>query len=137
MTDITATAAQAGEVMPQISRVINVKLAETVTALQPAYQLTAGTFGLADANAAGKQQFRGVFLDGGVAGQVVRLLIDGPVYGYSVSALNGDVPLYLSDTVGALGDSAGTMTVVAGRVFALTDGTKVVWIAARWTHIWS
>lgn len=137
MTAISVTAAQVGRVFPQSDEVISVKLAEAVTAGQTAYQLTAGTFGVADANAAGKQQFRGIFLEAGAAGQVVPMLKCGYVYGYSVSGLNADVPVYLSDTAGSLDDTAGTMTVIPGRVVALTDGTKVVYIEARWTHVWS
>lgn len=137
MTAIAMTAAQAGRVMPQLDIVIDVKLAETVAALQTGHQTTAGTFALCDANAAGEQQFRGVFLQGGVAGQTVPLLIYGPVYGYAVSGLNGDAVLYASDTAGSLDDAAGTLTVVAGRVFVLTDGTKVAWIDARWAYIWA
>ena len=138
MTVIATTAAQAGRVMPrEADVVISVKLAESVEALVAAYQTTSGTFGIADANAAGKQQFRGVYLKSGGAGQVVPLLVRGPVYGYTVSSLNGDAVLYLSDTAGDLDDSAGTLTVVAGRVFALPDGTKVAWIDANWAYIWA
>lgn len=137
MADVAVTAAQVAEVMPQLSHIVNVKLAATVTAGQVGYQLTAGTFGLADANDSGLEQARGIYLDGGVAGQVVRLLIYGPLYGFTVSSMNGDAVLYLSNTAGALADAAGTMTVVIGRVFVLTDGTKVAWIDARWAVVWA
>ena len=137
MADITVTAASVSSVLPQLERRISVVLAETVTAGQAAYQLTAGTFGLADANAAGRQQFRGIFAQGGSAGDVVPVIMEGFLEGFAVSSLNGDAPLYLSDTAGALNDSAGTMTVVCGRVFALTNGTKVAYIRGNWSQIWA
>src|SRR3990172_3050634 len=114
MTAIAVTTAQAGEVHPQNNEVISVLLAEAVTVLEAAYQLATG-FGIADANASGKQQFRGIFMQSGAAGDVVRLLKRGAVYGFTVAALDGDAPLYLSDTVGDLDTAVGTMTVVCGR----------------------
>lgn len=137
MADITVTAAQVGRVFPQNDIVISVKLAEAVTKGQAGYQLTAGTFGLADTNAAGRQQFRGIFLESGSAGQVVPLLIKGAVYGFGVSSLNGDAVLYGSDTAGAMADAAGTLTVICGRVLGLSDGTKVAYIDAQWSQIWA
>lgn len=140
MTDIVRTASQAGLVFPQWAEVYDVILAETVVALQPAYQLTSGKFGLADANAAGKQQARGIFLTGGGANQAATLLKRGHVYGYTVSALNADVQLFLSDNVGEIADAAGTMSVVIGRVVALSNLptlTKVTYIDADWLRQWS
>ncbi len=137
MTVVALTAANVSPVFPQNIEVMSVKLAETATQGEAAYQLTAGTFGVADANGSAKQQFRGIYLEGGGAGQTVRLLKRGALYGYTVSALDGDAPLYLSDTVGDLDTAAGTLTVVCGRVLALTDGTKVVYIDAQWAQVWA
>jgi hypothetical protein len=137
MADIVVTAAEVARVYPQNDEVVSVKLAATVTRGQAAYQTTATTFGLADANAAGAQQFRGIFLEGGAAGQVVPMLKRGALYGFTVSGLNGDAVLYLSDTAGALADAAGTMTVIAGRVIGTMDGTKVAYIDAQWAQIWA
>lgn len=139
MTAIAVTAANVSPVFPQQSEILTVKLAEAVTAGQSAYQLAAGTFGLSDGNASGRQQFRGIFLQAGAAGDYVALLKRGYVNGFAVSGLNADAPLYQSDTAGALDDAAGTMTVVCGRVFMLPDAslTKIVYIDAQWTQIWS
>lgn len=137
MADIALTVANISRVFPQQDEIVSVKLAETVTKGQAAYQLTAGTFGVADANAAGKQQFRGVFLEAGAAGEVVPLLKKGYLNGFTVSGMNGDAVLYLSDTVGSFGDGAGTMTVVCGRVFVMTDGTKISYFDAQWAQIWA
>jgi hypothetical protein len=134
---LTATQISPADTTPDIVSVI---LTASVTAGQAAYQLTTGKFGIADANDSGKQQFRGIFLQAGAAGQVVPLLRRGLCYGFTVSGLNADDPLYLSDTAGALDTAAGTMTVVCGRVTAMTDTgtlTKVVFINAEWTRIWA
>jgi len=108
-----------------------------VTAGQAVYQTSAGKVAPADANAAGKQQFRGIALKAAGAGEPVSVLKEGHCYGFGVSALNADALLYLSDTEGALADGAGTMTVIAGRVFALPDGTKIAYISADWLRAWS
>lgn len=136
MADIVVTANNIGRVFPQNDEVYTATLAETVTKGQILYQTTSGTFGIADANDAGKQQARGVALEGGGAGQVVPMLVRGVVEGYTVSALNADVALYLSDTAGALADGAGTMTVICGRVF-VHAGRKLVRFDFDWLRAWS
>lgn len=141
MTDIVAVPASAAVIYPHIAEIYDVVLTEDVTALQAGYQLTTGLYGLADANVAGKQQARGIFLKTGKAGAAVPFLIRGHVAGYTVSGLNADVRLYLSDTVGLLADAAGTMSVTLGRVVAMPNPpefTKVVYIDAGWhTTQWS
>jgi hypothetical protein len=137
MTAIAVTTAQAGEVHPQNNIVISVRVIEAVTVLEAAYQAATG-FGIADANGSGKQQFRGIYMNTAAAGDLARLLIRGAVYGFTVSALDGDAPLYLSDTVGDLDTAAGTMTVVCGRVLLLPDNaTKVAYIDAQWAQVWA
>src|SRR5512139_50485 len=138
MADITVTAAKVALVRPLESDVVNVKLAEAATAGQALYQTTSGTFGLADANGAGKQQFRGIALQAGAAGQVISMCRRGELYGFTLSG-NYDTLLYLSDTAGALADAAGTMTVDCGRVVAETDKdlTKVAYICADWLRAWA
>lgn len=143
MSDITVTAASVAAIRPLDpgTIIIPVILGETVTAGQLAYLASTGKYGLADANASGKQQFRGVFLTGGAAGQVADLLVRGYIAGYTVSGLAYDALVYLSDTAGALADAAGSMTVRCGRVAPLTDNslTKVLWIDASpgWLADWS
>lgn len=143
MSDITVTAANVAAIRPLDpgTIIVPVILAETATAGQLAYLASSGKYGLADANGSGKQQFRGVFLTGGAAGQVADMLIRGYVAGYTVSGLAYDALVYLSDTAGAFADAAGTMTVRCGRVVPLTDNslTKVLWIDATPGYItaWS
>jgi hypothetical protein len=139
MADIALTAAKIGLVFPDKAEVTDMIATEAITAGQAVYQLTTGKCGVADANAAGKQQFRGIALNGGGAGQAISVLIRGHVYGFTISGLNADAIAYLSDTAGALADAAGTMTVICGRVTSLTDSglTKVLYICADWLRSWT
>lgn len=111
---------------------------ETITRGQAVYRLTTGKVGVADANASGKQQFRGIALNGGGAGQAISVCQEGILAGFVVGALDADVLIYLSDTAGALDTAAGTMTVPVGRVVCATDKdlTKLIEISinnlAQW-----
>ena len=138
MTVVTVTAAEVAACYPDEAEILDVIAYETVTAGAPAYQTSAGTFGLADANGSGTRQFRGIFLTGGGAGQAVSLLKRGHCYGYTLSGIAYDGLAYLSDTVGRIDDSVGTLTVNVGRVVALpnADLTKVLWVEADWLRTW-
>jgi len=139
MADITCTAAQVGNAFPGRSDVFDGILTEAVTAGEPVYQLSTGKYGRADANAAGKQQVRGIALKTGAANQAVPIMRRGYLTGYTLSGMNYDAKAYLSDTVGSLADAAGTMTVPVGRVAALTDSslTKVLYVDIDWLTTWA
>jgi hypothetical protein len=140
MADITVTAAQVGAVFPEKAEIVDMIAAEALTAGQAVYQVAAsGKAGLADANAAGQQQFRGIALNAAGAGQAVSVLKKGHVYGFDLSGMDYDDPAYLSDTAGTLADAAGTMSVNAGRVVALPDASasKVLYVEADWLRTWA
>lgn len=140
MADIALTAAQIAAVKPEMSEIIDVTLAATVTKGQALYLTSAGTFGVADANDSGKEQVRGIALAAGAAGETIPMLKRGPLAGYTLTSQAYDAPLYLSNTAGALADAAGTMTVVVGRVMPLNDRptyTKVLWVDVDYTKIWA
>jgi hypothetical protein len=138
MADITVTAAQVGRIHPDKDEVFPIKLGETVTAGQVLNQDTDGTYGIADANGSGNElQPRVVALEGGAAGQWVPGMKRGWLNGYTVSSANADIPLYLSNTAGALADSAGGTTAICGRVALAPNGTKVVYVDFDWTVIWA
>ena len=138
MTAIAVTAAQVGLVDPMKADVRSYIATETITKGQAVYILTTGKVGIADANASGKQQFRGIALNGGGAGQAIDVCHAGEVYGFTLSG-NADTRAYLSDTAGELADAAGTMTVRVGRVVCLTDKslTKVLRIFTQWDADWA
>lgn len=50
------------------------------------------------------------------AGESLTALIIGVLDGFTLDAQAYDLPIFLSDTSGRLGDAAGTVSVVVGRV---------------------
>ena len=139
MTDLTVSSAQIGVVFPDNAEIYDFIAAEALTAGQPVYMLTAaGTVGVADANAANKQQFRGIALSTVGAGQAVSVLKRGHIYGFTLAG-DYDSMAYLSDTAGKLADAAGTLTVIVGRVVGLPDNsnTKILYVVADWLREWS
>lgn len=141
MADISVTAAQVAPCFPGKAEIVDVVAAAAITKGNPVYQTSSGTFGVADANGTGTRQFRGIALETVGAGQAVSVLVRGHCYGYTVSSMNGDALVYLSNTAGALADAAsvGGTTVQCGRVTALTDAsaTKVIYVEADWRRDWS
>jgi hypothetical protein len=140
MAAIVVNAAQVGVIYPESAEIFDVLPAETVTAGAAGYQVAAsGKFGLAEADVAGKQQFRGLFLSKKGANQAVSLLKRGHVGGFDVSGLAYDAPVFLSNTPGALDTAAGTLSVQVGRVVAMPDDpkTKVIYIEADWLRAWA
>ena len=139
MTDIAVDATKVGAVFSIQAEIIDLIAGATITAGQIVYTATDGKVGIADANATGLEQARGIALAGAVAGQVVPVLKKGGCEGFVVSGLDGDAVLYLSDTAGALADAAGTLEVVAGRVMVLPDGnaSKIGYFDFSWASIWA
>ena len=137
--DIALTAAQVEPIFPLQAEIYSFIAASTITKGQVVYMTTAGTVAPADANGAGLQQARGIALNAAGAGQAVSVLKRGHVAGFTVSGLNASVPLFLSDTVGCLYDTNGTMTVPVGIVVCLSDkdATKVFYADFRWGPNWA
>lgn len=139
MADITVTAAKVGVLFPDKAEIYSAIATETITVGQAVYQLSTGKVGVADANASGKQQFRGIALTGGGAGMAISVLRRGFVGGFTLTNVAYDGYAYLSDTAGALADAAGTLEVRVGRVFGLTDGaiTKALFIEVDQLNTWA
>jgi hypothetical protein len=134
MAAIAVTAANVGINQGTLTR--SYIAAETITAGQAVYKLAAGTVGVADANASGKQQYRGIAINGGAAGVPIMVAYFGPVEGFTITQ-DVDVLLYLSDTAGGLDDGVGTMTVPVGRVDMRDDGTKFLFTDVSWLAAWA
>lgn len=134
MADLTVTATKVAPVYPSKAEIYPMIATEAITAGQVVYVLSTGKVGVADANAAGKQQARGIALESVPAGAAVSVLKRGHVSGYTISQ-NGDTRLFLSDTAGAIADAAGTMSVPLGRVVSLSDSalTKVAYVDLNWS----
>lgn len=137
MADIAVTAAQVAAVFPQKAEIYSFIATEAITAGQAVYFLSTGKAGVADANASGKQQVRGIALNGAAAGQAVDVLKRGHVAGFTLGTYNTLV--YLSDTAGNLADAAGTVSAPVGRIVALSDSslTKALYVDLSWTSVFS
>lgn len=137
MADIAVTAAQVAVLFPHSAEVYSFIAAETITAGQAVYFTSAGKAGVADANASGKQQVRGIALNGAGAGQAVDVVKRGHVAGFALGTYNTLV--YLSDNAGALADAAGTVSAAVGRIVALSDSalTKALYVDLSWTSVFA
>lgn len=137
MADITVTAAQVAALFPDRAEIYSFIAAETITAGQAVYFTSAGKAGVADANASGKQQVRGIALNAASAGSAVDVLKRGAVAGFTLGTYNTLV--YLSDNAGALADAAGTVSAPVGRIVGLSDSalTKALYVDLNWTAVYA
>jgi len=140
MADLNVTATQVQPVFSdETIRKRNVIAGEAVLGGQSVYAAADGKYYLCNANVGGKEQFRGVVCyPGGGIGQAIMIVEDGEVYGYDLSGLNADAPVYQSNNSGALATGVGTKTVMIGRVRCLSDAalTKVLRVGVDWLHTW-
>ncbi len=136
MTDLAITAANISVVKPEDAEIVQVVVAEVVTAGQPLFFDSNGKGQLADANASGEQQARCLTLEAGVANQSISCLKQGYVEGFTLSSQSFDDPIFVSDTVGVLADSVGTLTVPVGLVAPIAKDSstisKVLYLRFRW-----
>lgn len=86
---------------------------------------TTGTVLPTDGTNAAKVAFRGVAAQTVGAGQGFDVVESGIVNGFDVSALAFDALVYVSNTTGKLGTTAGTNSSIVGRVAALSDRDPV------------
>jgi L-serine deaminase len=132
MADLTVTASVVARAHDN-AEIYNGIAAETITAGQVVYLTSSGAYGVASANVAGKQQARGVALGGAAAGQAFSFIKRGFVSGFTISQAY-DTKLFVSNTLGAIADAAGTLSVPAGRVMPMADAslTKVAFVDFAW-----
>jgi hypothetical protein len=130
MADIASTAAQVEPVVVGDAEIRTAIAAVAITKGQAVYINSAGKAALSNAGAAGTAKFRGMALETVGAGQAVSIMRKGEVAGFDLSGMAYDDPVYLSNTAGALGTAAGTVSVVIGRVVPLTNKglTKVLYL---------
>jgi len=138
---MTAIAVVVAKVAPvfEDAEIRSVILAATVTAGQALYLTSSGTYNLADANVTAAQQFRGIALEGGAAGQAISMIRRGEVAGFTFAGNHDDV-IYLSDTAGGLDTATSvTLTVQVGRLVPMSDAdyTKVLYVDADMIREWA
>lgn len=129
MADIAVTADDVGLVDPLNATVHSYKCGATITKGQAVSMATDGTVDPSDGSSGQGylfEQYQGIALQGGGAGQAIDVVSVGLVYGFTVSGLNSGDVITLSNTAGALeGASGGDVNVYVGRVHPLTDGATV------------
>lgn len=127
MANIALTAAKIDPIYtdPGHCEMYNVIVGETVTAGQCLCWHTTTHALLADGNDAALDEPMFIALEGGLAGEVIRVLKRGSVYGYTVAAVNLGAKITLTDTPGTM-ESAGAGEH-CGVVWALADGTRVIY----------
>lgn len=139
MADITVTAAYVSLLDPMKAHVGSYIAAVAITKGQAVAFDTSGKVQVADANGT-YLQFRGIALNDADAGHAVEVVHEGKVAGFTVSSLNGDALVYLSNTAGVLATAAGSTSVACARVVALTDSptnTKVLQVFTQWEADWA
>lgn len=135
MADIALTTAQVRAINPDNAEFFNCLAAVALTKGDIVYFNTSGKADLADGSAAGTANARGVVMDDVGVDAVVSILKRGLCAGFTVSSLNADVQVFISDTARKLADAAGTVTVPAGRVQIMLDNpdlTKVIYFDFDW-----
>lgn len=126
MALIALTTADRVEVVESIEQLTK-PAAEAITAGAPVrLDTTAGTFTNGNGSSAGEARVYGIATRTVVAGEAVTAIRRGIMDGFNFTSQAYDAAIYVADTDGRLGDAAGTVSVVAGRVIsahATTLGT--------------
>lgn len=134
MADIVVTTAEVRRVEPSNDVVVNHIAGAAITAgMAVVMDATTGRVSGGDGSATGTAQVVGIALNAAAAGQGVAVLMQGKLAGFTLAG-NYYTRVYLSDTgsnTGTLADAAGTVAVVVGRVWPVTDGsgTKVLMVS--------
>ena len=76
-----------------------------------------GKFTKSNATVAAEARVYGVAVRTVKSGEPVTAVKRGLLDGFDLSALSWDAPIYLSDTDGSFGSTAGTVSTVVGAVF--------------------
>lgn len=120
MADIAVRDANLGISVVGVNNVVQLDGVDDEAVLAGApvrFNTTTGSFTNANATSAGEAAVFGIQLKKGAAdGQGKTVVRIGYLDGYNLDALNYGAPVYLSNTDGRLGDTAGTTSVKVGQV---------------------
>lgn len=93
------------------------KLGETLAAGDLVRLDASGFFTGANGTTTTENNFVGILLTGGIAGESASAIFGGKVAGFDLSALAFGAPVYASDTDKTLGTTVGTVSTIVGRVY--------------------
>jgi hypothetical protein len=91
---------------------------ETILAGAPVRRDTTGRWTNANGTNATEANLYGIASHDAIAGEALTAWNDGEVDGFNLDALAYGASVFLSDTDGRLGDTAGTVSVLVGEVAA-------------------
>lgn len=126
MADLALTADLISLVWPDKSEIYTFIAAESITAGQVVAFDTGeddDKLYIADGNDGDLDQPVGIALKSKGAGQAVPVLMRGFVEGYTVQSTANFTQLWLSDTAGAIGTTAGTSNAPVGRIMPNAQST--------------
>jgi hypothetical protein len=122
MADIALLTADRIEVVESLEQATLVA-AEAIEAGEAVRIDTAGKFTGANGTTTTENRIYGIAVKSVPAGMPVTAIRKGVLDGFAITAMAFDAPVYLSDTDGVLGTTAGTVSTVVGRVIAGTATT--------------
>jgi hypothetical protein len=123
MALIALTTADRVEVVESIEQ-MTLPANEAIVAGAPVrLDTTTGRFTNANGTTAPEARIYGLATRTVALGEGLTAIRKGVMDGYAISALAFDAVIYLADTDGRLGDAAGTVSVVVGRVIPGTSPT--------------
>ena len=121
MADIALVTANKVEIVESIEQ-MTLPTDEAVTAgMAVRINTTTGKFTKANGSAAGEARIYGIATKTVASGMPLTAVRQGVMDGWDLSGLAYDAVVYLSDTDGRLGDAAGTVSTVVGRVIPGTS----------------
>ena len=116
MADIALTTASRIEVVESIEQA-TLPAGEAITAGAPVRSSTTGYFVNGNGTNATEAAIYGIATNTVIAGEAVTAVKKGVLDGFNFSQAYA-APIYVSDTDARLGDAAGTVSVLVGRVIA-------------------
>ena len=121
MANISLVTANKVEVVESFEQ-MTLPAAEAITAGAPVrLDTTSGKFTNANGTTTAENRIYGIAVKTAAAGMPVTAIRRGVLDGFDFSGNNYDAAIYLSDTDGRLGDTAGTVSTVVGRVIPGTS----------------
>ncbi len=123
MADISMTTAGRVRIVESFIQ-MTLQLAETLTVGQAVrIDTSVGKFTAANGSSTTENRIYGILVSKDGAGAVGTAVRKGVLDGFAITAMAYDAAVYLSDTDGVLGTTAGTVSTIVGRVIPATGTT--------------